>query len=75
MNADVSYQKQNALYAKVVEDWCQKVAGDMLLPTMSTGTPEIPDSVYAEQKKLWDKSLEEGNSYVDLVMSVGEGKK
>ena len=52
-----------------------KVAGDMLLPTMSTGTPEIPDSVYAEQKKLWDKSLEEGNSYVDLVMSVGEGKK
>lgn len=30
VNADASYQKQNALYAKVVEDWCQKVAGDML---------------------------------------------
>lgn len=30
VNADASYQKQNALYAKVVEDWCQKVSGDML---------------------------------------------
>lgn len=30
VNADASYQKQNALYAKVVEDWCQKVAVDML---------------------------------------------
>lgn len=30
VNADASYQKQNALYAKVVEDWCKKVAGDML---------------------------------------------
>lgn len=30
VNADVSYQKQNSLYAKVVEDWCQKVSGDML---------------------------------------------
>ena len=30
VNADASYQKQNALYAKVVEDWCQKVACDML---------------------------------------------
>ena len=30
VNADASYQKQNALYAKVVDDWCQKVAVDML---------------------------------------------
>lgn len=30
VNADASYQKQNALYVKVVEDWCQKVTGDML---------------------------------------------
>lgn len=30
VNADASYQKQNALYAKVVEDWCQTVAVDML---------------------------------------------
>lgn len=30
VNADASYQKQNALYAKVVGDWCQTVAVDML---------------------------------------------
>ena len=30
VNADASYQKQNALYAKVVEDWCQEVSQDML---------------------------------------------
>ena len=30
VNADASYQKQNALYAKVIEDWCQTVAVDML---------------------------------------------
>ena len=51
-----------------------KNAGDMLLPTLSTGTPEIPDEIYEKQKKLWDESFENGNSYVDLVMSVGEGK-
>lgn len=31
-----------------------KVAGDMLLPTFSKGTPEIDDSVYDYMKKLWD---------------------
>ena len=51
-----------------------KVAGDMLIPTLSTGTPEIPDEVYGEQKKIWEESLKEGNSYIDIVMSVGEGK-
>ena len=51
-----------------------KVAGDMLIPVMSTGTPEIPDEVYAKQKAIWDESLKSGNSYVDLVMSEGEGK-
>lgn len=50
------------------------VAGDKIMTTMSTGTPEIPDSVYEEQKKQWQESLEKGNSYVDIVMSVGEGK-
>ncbi|MBQ9355087.1 MAG: Gfo/Idh/MocA family oxidoreductase [Clostridia bacterium] len=51
------------------------VAGDMLLPTLSTGTPEIPDDVYAAQKKIWDDSLVSGNSYIDIVMSEGEGKE
>ncbi|MBO7519870.1 MAG: hypothetical protein J6T73_03740, partial [Clostridia bacterium] len=50
------------------------VAGDMLLPTMSIGTPDIPETVYEAQKKQWRESLKSGNSYVDIVMSVGEGK-
>lgn len=31
-----------------------KVAGDMLWPTLSTGTPDIPDSVYEHMKQLWE---------------------
>lgn len=30
INADSSYQKQNAVYAKIVDEWCQKVAINML---------------------------------------------
>lgn len=29
VNSDNSYQKQNALYAKVIEDWCRDVSADM----------------------------------------------
>lgn len=29
VNSDISYQKQNALYSKVVEDWCRDVSVDM----------------------------------------------
>ena len=52
-----------------------KVAGDMLIPVISTGNPEIPDEVYDKQKKIWKDSLKEGNSYIDLVMSEGEGRE
>ena len=40
-----------------------KVAGDMLLPTFSKGTPEINDSVYDYMKKLWDEECkkDDGN--------------
>lgn len=31
-----------------------KVAGDMLLPTFSKGTPQIDDGVYEHVKKLWN---------------------
>ena len=34
-------------------------AGDMLLPTCKSGTPEIDDAVYEKQRKLWEKVLEE----------------
>ena len=50
-----------------------KVAGEQLLPSYSQGNPDIPDEVYRKHKATWDNSLEAGNSYVDIVMSVGEG--
>ena len=34
-------------------------AGDMLLPTCKSGTPEIDDAVYETQRALWEKILEE----------------
>lgn len=30
VNSDTSYQVQNALYARVIEDWCSDVSADML---------------------------------------------
>ena len=36
------------------------VAGDMLLPTFSKGTPDIDDGVYAHMKQLWDAECESG---------------
>ncbi|MBQ9151483.1 MAG: hypothetical protein IJX72_04475, partial [Clostridia bacterium] len=32
-----------------------KAAGDMLIPTFSKGTPEIPQEVYDRMKQLWDE--------------------
>lgn len=51
------------------------VAGDMLIPVISTGNPDIPEEIYDKQKKIWEDSLKTGNSYIDLVMSEGEGKE
>ena len=51
-----------------------KVAGDMLLPTFSKGTPEIEDEIYAYVKELWDKECEnpsEGN-YRAIVFNQGK---
>lgn len=40
-----------------------KVAGDMLLPTFSKGTPDIDPAVYAHMKELWEKVLEERREF------------
>ena len=40
-----------------------KVAGDMLLPTFSKGTPDIDSAVYAHMKELWEKVLEERREF------------
>ena len=37
------------------------VAGDQLLPTMSTGTPQIEPEVYERMYALWRKEVESGN--------------
>jgi len=40
------------------------VAGDMLLPTFSLGTPEIEDEVYDIMKKKWEEELNNRSDYV-----------
>lgn len=51
----------NLRYKSVRDSWrcdtaCtdRKVAGDMLLPTFSKGTPDIDEGVYEYMKELWD---------------------
>ena len=52
-----------------------KVAGDMLLPTFSKGTPEIDDAVYDYMKQLWDEECnKEEGTYRELVLSQGDKK-
>ena len=53
-----------------------KVAGDMLLPTFSKGTPEISDDVYDYMKKLWDEECakEDGGNYRAIAFSQGSKK-
>lgn len=47
-----------------------KVAGDMLLPTFSKGTPDIDPAVYQRMKDLWQQELEkEESGYRDIVFS------
>lgn len=51
-----------------------KVAGDMLLPTFSKGTPEIEDSVYDYMKKLWDEECNSDQSNYRAA-AFGQGSK
>jgi len=52
-----------------------KVAGDMLLPTSSMGTPDIDKSVYDHMLQLWEKECngEEGD-YRAMVFKQGTNK-
>ena len=52
-----------------------EAAGDMLLPTFSLGTPEIPDEVYENMKALWKKECESKDaSYRQAAFSQGSEK-
>ena len=46
-----------------------EVAGDMLLPTFSKGTPEIDDAVYEYVKQLWDEECQRDDGYRNLAFS------
>ena len=49
-----------------------KVAGDMLLPTFSKGTPDIDDGVYEHMKNLWEAECQSGrDNYRSLVFNQG----
>ena len=52
-----------------------KVAGDMLLPTFSKGTPEIDDSVYDYMKKLWDEECKKDDGNYRAAAFNQGGKK
>ena len=41
-----------------------KVAGDMLIPPFSKGTPDIPREVYEKQKKQMEKGIENSEYFV-----------
>ncbi len=49
------------------------VAGDMLLPTMSLGTPEIPEEVYQLMYDKWQQDLHSDDGYTALAFSQGDG--
>lgn len=49
-----------------------KVAGDMLLPTFSKGTPEIDESVYTRVKECWEKECQDkDNGYINEAFRQG----
>lgn len=52
----------------------EKVAGDMLLPTNSQGTPQFDDSVYEEAKRLWLEELHSDSGYTKAAFTQGSGK-
>ena len=51
-----------------------KAAGDMLLPTMSMGTPEIDDAVYGLMREKWLEDLKSDNGYTAASFSQGSKK-
>ena len=49
-----------------------KAAGDMLLPTFSKGTPEIPQEVYDRMARLWDEECgQTEGTYRSAALSQG----
>ena len=51
-----------------------EVAGDMLLPTFSKGTPEIPAEVYEKVYKQWRQEFESDTGYTKAAFAQGQIK-
>ena len=51
------------------------VAGEQLLPTMSTGTPQIGKEVYEKMYALWRKDFTADNGYTNAAMTQGSKKE
>lgn len=69
LNGGIPMEIPNLRDKSVREQWrndtaCTdpKVAGDMLLPTFSKGTPDIDDGVYEHMKNLWQAECESSDS-------------
>ena len=52
-----------------------KVAGDMLLPTFSEGTPEIPAEVYEEMREKYLAEFNADEGYVNAAFNQSSGRK
>ncbi len=50
------------------------VAGEMLLPTFSKGTPEIDDTVYENMRLKWEKEKADQDGYMKEAFSQGSDK-
>ena len=48
-------------------------AGDQLLPTCKSGTPEIPAEVYQRVQKLWEAEKNDQDGYAEKAFKQGEG--
>ena len=48
-----------------------KVAGDMLLPTFSGGTPDIEEAVYKHMEKLWEEDCKKEDGRMAKMINAG----
>lgn len=82
LNGGIPMEIPNLREKTVREQWrndtaCTdpKVAGDMLIPTFSKGTPDIDPGVYELMKKLWEQECQsDEDSYRKQALTQGEGK-
>ena len=83
LNGNIPIDIPNLRDKKARDEWrndtactIPEVAGDMLLPTCATGTPEIEDEIYDRMKKLWEEECEKKDgSYRASTFKQGMRKK